>query len=139
MVICARQTHYDWMNNDPDYPERFKEAKERFRSQVFEAVRSRAIDGWEEPVYYEGLQVGTKRKYSDTLLKDLAQAVMPQVFSDKKEVRHTGSIEHKHQIQVYIPDNQRQKVIDVDRNGNGKHPGHPPALGTAGDVSVDRG
>lgn len=28
----------------------------------------RAIDGWDEPVFNEGVQCGVKRKYSDSLL-----------------------------------------------------------------------
>ena len=35
---------------------------------------NRAIDGWEEPVWYKGHQVGTIRKYSDRLLETMLTA-----------------------------------------------------------------
>lgn len=38
-----------------------------------ETLRQRAIDGWEEPVFHAGKQVGTRRVYSDTLLKQVAE------------------------------------------------------------------
>lgn len=139
IAIVSRDSHYKWLRDDATYKERFDQAQAQANDKLLQEARRRAEKGWLEPVYQKGVKVGVRRRHSDRLMLALLSAEMPEKFSQKREVRHTGSVEHKHQIQVYIPDNQRQKVIDVDRNGNGKHPGDPPALGTAGDIPVEPG
>ena len=55
-----------------------------------EAMR-RAVDGVEEPVYQAGQLVGTKRVYSDSLLKLMLQAADPARYGDSKRVDITSS------------------------------------------------
>lgn len=53
-----------------------------------EAVR-RASEGWDEPVFYQGTQIGLVRKFSDTLLIFLLKARDPK-FRDRNQVELTG-------------------------------------------------
>ncbi len=48
-------------------------------------VHNRAIEGWDEPVFYQGRVVGKMRKYSDRMLEMLAKKEIPG-FRDKSEV-----------------------------------------------------
>ena len=48
-----------------------------------DALQKRAVDGWEEPVWYKGNQVGTVRRYSDKLLETALRASDPETYSDK--------------------------------------------------------
>ncbi len=50
-------------------------------------ARRRAVEGVEEPVFYQGRQVGTVRKYSDALLSLLLKAKRPGKFTDRKDRR----------------------------------------------------
>lgn len=43
-----------------------------------EAAHSRAVDGYDEPIYYKGEQCGTVRKFSDRLLELLLMADNPK-------------------------------------------------------------
>jgi len=53
--------------NDADFALAIKHAKEQGIDTIeAEAIR-RARDGFDEPVFYNGEQCGTKRRYSDTL------------------------------------------------------------------------
>lgn len=53
----------------------------------FEA-RRRALHGTEEPVFHRGLEVGTVRKYSDTLTIFLLKAHRPDVYRERQTIDH---------------------------------------------------
>lgn len=63
-----RQRHYDWMKSDPDYPAMFLDAGRQYVESLEAEATRRAREGWDEPVYQQGRQVGTVRKHSDQLL-----------------------------------------------------------------------
>ena len=54
-----------------------------------EEARRRAHDGWQEPVYQGGKQVGTVQRFSDNLLMFLLKGKRPEVFRERFE--HTGA------------------------------------------------
>jgi len=66
----------------------------------FEA-RRRAVEGWEEPVFGSlgqgqgSGEIGTVRKYSDTLLIFLMKGANPEKYRDRADVRHSGEIQYK--------------------------------------------
>jgi hypothetical protein len=51
-----------------------------------EEARKRAVDGWNEPVYYRGEMVGEIRRYSDGLLKFLLTHSKPKKFNPGAKV-----------------------------------------------------
>lgn len=64
----SRSTWFEAKKQSKELAAAWKEAHDIAKdSLVDEAVR-RAKDGWEEPVFYQGTQCGTVRKYSDNLL-----------------------------------------------------------------------
>jgi hypothetical protein len=63
-----RSTHYVWLNHDPTYPDRFAAAKEEATDRLELEARRRAQDGVAVPVFYQGQQVGVRKKKSDALL-----------------------------------------------------------------------
>ena len=68
------------MENDREYRELFTQIRmEVYDELQGEAVR-RAKEGWLEPVFHQGIQVGTRRRYSDRLLMFLLQALRPEKF-----------------------------------------------------------
>lgn len=71
---------------DAKFAAAYKEAREaRIETYRMEAKR-RAIDGWQEPVFYQGEQIGTTRKFSDRMLEVLLRAEDPDTFGDKHVV-----------------------------------------------------
>lgn len=52
---------------------RWDEAVDASRPSIESEVRRRAVEGWDEPIFQGGKQVGVRRRYSDTLLKALYQ------------------------------------------------------------------
>ena len=85
----SRQSHYHWMDTDPDYPERFRRAEARAaRALEDEAVR-RAKHGTTRAIRHRGRIVGYELEYSDTLLVQLLKATNPKKFLERSTVAHT--------------------------------------------------
>lgn len=78
----SRRSHHYWME-DPVYAERFYEAQEEAADRLEQEAWRRSMSGIEEPVYYGGEQVGTVRRYSDTLLIFLLKGHRPEKFADR--------------------------------------------------------
>lgn len=70
---------------DPEYAAAFEHMQEMWKARLEEEVIRRGRDGWDEPVFYQGAQVGVVRKYSDTLLMALVKKYDPQYW-DKNQV-----------------------------------------------------
>lgn len=98
----SRESHRYWLRHDPDYPELFQQAREESNEALENEARRRAVEGWDEPVFYEGCECGTKRKYSDTMLAMLLNGNMPEKYA-RQRVEHSGRdggpIEIEHRIQ----------------------------------------
>ena len=57
-----------------------------------EATR-RAAEGVDEPVFHQGAQVGTIRKYSDTLAIFLLKGAMPEKYRDNAKLELSGRVD----------------------------------------------
>jgi len=55
------------------------------QAQRVDAMQTRGVKGWEEPVWYKGVQVGTVRKFSDKLLELGLKAGEPDKYSDRHQ------------------------------------------------------
>ncbi len=98
-----RSSHYWWMEHDPRYPKAFEEAEAISCDNVRQRIRQWAMEGWEEPVVYQGaiqyhrdaegnpVKPVTVRKRSDRLIELMAKAKCPE-FRDKHEHEHKGTV-----------------------------------------------
>jgi hypothetical protein len=83
----SRAVVYHWRHTDSDFNARFQEAVEDAADALEMEARRRAVDGWQEPVYYRGRVVGTVTKYDDRLLAMLLRARRPEVYGNRVEVK----------------------------------------------------
>lgn len=67
------------------------EAEEQSVALLITEARRRAVEGWEEPIFHRGAQVGARRLYSDRMLELLLKARAPE-FADKRELTVTGNV-----------------------------------------------
>jgi len=84
------KTHYNWLRQEPE-AEAYKLAFEAAKAQLGpmledEAVR-RAMDGVDEPIYQQGVKVGTKRRYSDVLLIFLLKGIYPDKYRERMGIQ----------------------------------------------------
>jgi hypothetical protein len=77
-----RMTDWNWRQDDPDYCV----ARAKAWAMACEALEAEAYrrghGGVDEPVFHGGSQVGTIRKYSDTLLMFLMKGANPNTYRD---------------------------------------------------------
>lgn len=74
----------------PAFSDQVDFALEMFNAKLEEAAIERAVEGVDEPIYYQGEHVGDKKKYSDDLLKFLMQANNPTKYG-KADGKSSGS------------------------------------------------
>lgn len=85
----SRTLHYQWMENDPEYPTRFQKAEQRSaRMMEDEAVR-RGVEGVRKAVRYKGRIVGYEIEHSDRMLELVLKANNPKKFLERSTVAHT--------------------------------------------------
>jgi hypothetical protein len=80
-----------------EFAAQWTEALERAADGLEDEARRRAVEGVEEPVYHQGVQVGAVRKYSDTLLIFLLKGCRPDVYRERYQVNHAGKVAHDHE------------------------------------------
>ena len=86
----SRQTHYSWLDHDPEYAAAFADAKETAVAVLEKEARRRAVEGVDKPVYQGRRLVGHIREYSDVLLIFLLKAARPDVYRDRVSHEHAG-------------------------------------------------
>jgi hypothetical protein len=74
------------IREDPDLQARYRQARENRIEWYRREAKRRAIDGWLEPVFQRGEQIGVIRKHSDRMLEVLLRAEDPETFGDRKVV-----------------------------------------------------
>lgn len=53
-----------------------------------EALFTRGVEGWLEPVFHNGKLVGHRRRFSDTALTRYLQAKKPEEYSERQRLEH---------------------------------------------------
>ena len=85
-----RSQHYDWLT-DAKYAEAFEAAQSEAEDALHAEARRRAVDGWLEPVFWQGEIVGRVRKHSDTLLIFLMKATNPGKYREGRQFSATAT------------------------------------------------
>jgi len=124
LVEMDRCTHYDWLKTDPQYAEAFREAKLEACDNLEAEARRRAMVGCEEVIYYQGVECGRVRKYSDTLLIVLLKANMPQKYIERRAIEHTASGDTALKIAERIVTDRMPPAVAARMSGNGNGNGN---------------
>ena len=61
-------------------------------SALEDEAHRRAFDGTEEPVFHQGQECGSVRKYSDTLAIFLLKAHAPEKYRERQDVNVNGNM-----------------------------------------------
>ena len=87
----ARSAHYQWLEADPVYAAAYEDAMEQAAQRLEAEATRRAVEGVEEPVFYQGKQCGVIRRYSDSLLMFLLKGAMPDKYKERTSTELTGA------------------------------------------------
>jgi hypothetical protein len=87
-----RLTVYDWRANDPAFVAAMEVARDEAGDRLEAECERRAVEGVDEPVFYQGCVCGTIQRYSDTLLIFLTKGAKPEKYREniKQEIGGIG-------------------------------------------------
>lgn len=88
-----RDTVYDWLKTDEAFAAEYDVVNTLVTEKAEAEAWRRAIDGWEEPVWYEGVQCGTTTKFDSGLLTLVLKARAPEKYRERLDLRHSGPAE----------------------------------------------
>lgn len=88
----ARQTHHDWLRDDPTYRPRFEVAHQQAITSWEDEVSRRAFLGTRKPVYQGGKKVGSVLEFSDGLAQFILKANNREKYGDKSSVALSGAV-----------------------------------------------
>src|SRR5262245_14799001 len=134
----SRYTHKEWLKKSETYRQAFQEADDAATEVLEKEAIRRAVEGNEEPVYYNGQKVGTVRKYSDVLLIFLLKSKRPEVYRERYDARLTANLNVQSAVKVVHEYHDSPPTIDVtaaqEPQPNVKllSSTHPPPMGTDG-------
>lgn len=74
------------IEQNADFAEQLEDALEYSADALEREARRRAVDGYEENVYFKGEYVGTQTRYSDALLIHLLKGRRKDVFGDSTKI-----------------------------------------------------
>lgn len=78
---------YRLRQKDPEFAGQWDAAVAQATDAIMTEARRRALEGWEQPVYYRGKQVGSVRRYSDNMLALLLRLHRPDVYVSQAALR----------------------------------------------------
>jgi hypothetical protein len=79
----VRSCVYVWRKDDAAFAERWARAIEIAADLCEEEADRRGREGYDEPVFFQGEQCGTKRRYSDALLLARLKALKPDQYRER--------------------------------------------------------
>ncbi len=85
----ARSTAFDWKGEDEDFRRRWNEAIDEGTDLLEKEARRRAVEGVDEPVFYQGTECAVVKKYSDQLLMLMLRGRRSDVYNTERH-EHTG-------------------------------------------------
>jgi hypothetical protein len=85
-----RRTLYNHRARTPEFRKEWDQALEAATDALEQEARRRALEGWDEPVFQGGAEVGRIRRYDTRMLIYLLQAHRPEKFRDHAAVQHPG-------------------------------------------------
>jgi hypothetical protein len=90
-VKVSPTAFYAWMHKSKDYRMAFEAVKKMGIQTLEDEVVRRALTGVEEPVFNkEGKQVGSRTKYSDSLLMFYLNGNAPEKYKQRNTHEHSG-------------------------------------------------
>lgn len=116
-VNIGRRTAYEWRADDTAFANAWDEAVEVGTDLLEDEAKRRAADGYDEPVFWQGKQVGVVRKYSDRLLQVMLKARRPEKFKDRFENTGPGGGPIQIEDVSLLTDTERQQRINAILEG----------------------
>lgn len=87
----AERSVYYWREHDPEFAQRWTNAREAYVDKIEAEAYRRAVEGTDKGVYHQGALVATEKQYSDSLLALMLKAKRKREYGDASKVELTGA------------------------------------------------
>jgi hypothetical protein len=114
-----RRYVYRERDKNPEFLRRWDDALEQSLDRAEKEMYRRAVDGTEEPIYYQGDKVGSIRRFSDTLLIFMLKSRRRAIYGER--------------ITNFNIDFSQLSMEQLERIANGEDPALVASSGTSGD------
>lgn len=121
-VLAARgvgvsfETYRRHYHADPEFKKAVDEARLAYANKLRTEVHRRAVVGYEEPVFYQGVQCGKVRRFSDSLmLRHIARFDPSYREATKVEQKTTiaGSVEVQKDEVAQLPEEEKKLLREL--------------------------
>lgn len=85
-----RSELYKHRDRDPEFAQRWTEALDLYVDELEAEARRRAVAGTDKGVWHQGIQVGSEKQYSDSLLLAMLRAKRSKEYGDKSKMELSG-------------------------------------------------
>lgn len=89
-IGISRQALYKARAENKEFANAWDDAIQEATDRLLQAAWNRATKGVKKPVYFQGVQCGEVKEYSDSLLTLLLKSYRPEQFSEKLKAEVTG-------------------------------------------------
>ncbi|MBX3139861.1 MAG: hypothetical protein KF875_03850 [Trueperaceae bacterium] len=110
-----RRKLYRLRDEQPEFRDAWDSAMAEAADHLEAEARRRAVEGWHEPVFYQGDEVGYVRRFSDTLLIFLMKGANPEKYRDRSSTELSGpggAPLAQGLVQIYLPGNGRDVEVE---------------------------
>ena len=115
----GRSTHYWWLKHAPKYAATFERTRQMLGDYIEDSAIDRAVEGWLEPIYYQGSQCGTVRRYDGGLMQLLLRGFKPEKYGHRAEISGPAGTPMQGKIEVVFV-----RPGDTASGDPGDSPGH---------------
>ncbi len=110
-----RRKLYRLRDEQPEFAAAWDSAMAEAADHLEAEARRRAVEGWHEPVFYQGDEVGYVRRFSDTLLIFLMKGANPEKYRERSSTELSGpggAPLAQGLVQIYLPGNGRDAELE---------------------------
>lgn len=107
-INMRRATVYEWRDQDSEFADRWDDIVESKLDDLEHEGHRRAYDGTVRPVFYQGVECGGVREYSDSLLMFILKTGRPETYRERFEVKNTGVLKIEVVYVEQAPDEDAQ-------------------------------
>lgn len=106
------QMMYHERRLDPEFAKAWEAAVSDAFPVFEDEVRRRAFDGFDRPVYQQGMKVGVVREYSDKLAELMIRAGKPETYNPRTttQLEHSGAVGH---LYAQLSDDELNKKVNT--------------------------
>lgn len=112
-IAVTRQRIYELRDEDADFAAAWADAVEEGVDKLEREMWRRAVEGTDEPVFYQGVECGSIKRYSDTLAIFLAKGHRPEKYKERTEF----SGDPKRPLHLTVTEISEERLLQIAGGG----------------------